>query len=183
VALYQIRLPGGVFISINVIIALVAALVGIYIAHATRFGRVVYAIGGSEPSARLMGLPVARTKVLVYTINGFCSALAGVVYSFYMLSAHGLYANGFEMDVISSVVIGGTPLTGGVGYVFGTLFGVLIQGLIQTIISFDGTLNSWWTKIVIGLLTLAFILLQRMLSTRHKARTVKIPAKASVGAD
>lgn len=125
------------------VIALLVTAMGIYIGHYTGFGRVVYAIGGNEPSARLMGLPVARTRVLVYTLNGFCSALAGVTYSFYMLSAHGLYANGFELDVISSVVIGGTPLTGGVGYVFGTVFGVLIQGLIQTIISFDDTLNSW----------------------------------------
>lgn len=96
-----------------------------------------------------------------------------------MLSAHGLYANGFEMDVILPVVIGGMPLTGGVGYVFGTLFGVLIQGLIQTIISFDGTLNSWWTKIVIGLLTLAFILLQWVLSTRGPASTAEAIAPAA----
>jgi galactofuranose transport system permease protein len=165
VALFQIRLPGNTFISINVVIMAVMVLLGIYLAHFTPFGRAVYAIGGSEPSALLMGLPVNRTKVLVYAFNGFCSSVAGVVYSFYMLSGYGLNANGFELDIISSVVIGGTLLTGGVGYVVGTVFGVLIQGIIQNIITFDGSLNSWWTRIVVGLLTLFFIVMQRALST------------------
>lgn len=161
---YRILFPDRSFISLNVVVALIVVAVAIYVAQYTRFGRTVYAIGGSEQSALLMGLSVARAKILIYTINGLCSALAGVVFSLYVLSGYGWYVNGFEMDVISSVVIGGTPLTGGVGYPIGTLFGVLIQGLIQTIISFDGTLNSWWTKIVVGLLTLFFILMQRALT-------------------
>ncbi len=162
---FQIRFPDRSFISVNVIIAAIVVAAAIYLAHTTRFGRTVYAIGGNPQSALLMGLPVARTRVLIYALNGFCSALAGVVYSFYMLSGYGYYANGFELDAISSVVIGGTLLSGGVGYVAGTVFGVLIQGLIQVIIMFDGTLNSWWTKIVVGLLTLVFIALQRILTT------------------
>jgi simple sugar transport system permease protein len=165
VALYQVPMPGNTFISVNVLIMLVMVLLGIYLAHFTPFGRTVYAIGGGEQSALLMGLPVNRTKVLIYAFNGFCSAVAGVVYSFYMLSGYGLNANGFELDIISSVVIGGTLLTGGVGYVIGTVFGVLIQGIIQNIITFDGTLNSWWTRIVVGLLTLLFIVMQRGLSS------------------
>jgi ribose/xylose/arabinose/galactoside ABC-type transport system permease subunit len=146
-----------------VVIALLMLVVAIYILHYTRFGRTVYAIGGNEQSALLMGLPVARTKVLIYALNGLCSALAGVVYSFYMLSGYGLYANGFELDIIAAVVIGGTLLSGGFGYVIGTFFGVLIQGLIQVVITFDGTLNSWWTRIVVGGLTLFFIGMQRFL--------------------
>jgi simple sugar transport system permease protein len=169
---YRITFPDKSFISINVVIALIVLAVAIFLAAYTRFGRAVYAIGGNnganEQSALLMGLPVARTKILIYTLNGFCSALAGIVFSLYVLSGYGWYVNGFELDVISSVVIGGTPLTGGVGFPIGTLFGVLIQGLIQTIISFDGTLNSWWTKIVVGLLTLFFILMQRALSGNRK---------------
>lgn len=165
VAQYQVRFPGG-FISLNVVIALLVLAGGLYVLHFTPFGRATYAIGGSEQSALLMGLPVARTKVLIYTLNGFCSALAGVVYSLYMLSGHGLYANGYELDIIAAVVIGGTPLTGGVGYLLGTLFGVLIQGLIQVVITFDGTLNSWWTRIIVGALMLFFIGLQRLLSRR-----------------
>ncbi|MGO4110874.1 galactofuranose ABC transporter, permease protein YjfF [Paenibacillus sp. YAF4_2] len=167
VAQTKISLPGGSFISINVIIALVVVLTAIFLAHYTRFGRNVYAIGGSEQSALLMGLPVARTKILVYTFSGFCSALAGVVFTFYMLSGYGLHAMGLELDTIAAVVIGGTLLTGGVGYVAGTFIGVLIQGVIQTIISFEGTLSSWWTKIVIGLLLFVFILFQRLLSDRR----------------
>lgn len=167
VAQTKISLPGGSFISINVIIALVVVLAAIFLAHYTRFGRNVYAIGGSEQSALLMGLPVARTKILVYTFSGFCSALAGVVFTFYMLSGYGLHAMGLELDTIAAVVIGGTLLTGGVGYIAGTFIGVLIQGVIQTIISFEGTLSSWWTKIVIGLLLFVFILFQRLLSDRR----------------
>ncbi|KGE17408.1 ABC transporter permease [Paenibacillus wynnii] len=167
VAQTKIHLPGGSFVSISVIIALVVIAAAIYIAHYTRFGRNVYALGGSEQSALLMGLPVARTKILVYTLSGFCSALAGVVFTFYMLSGYGLHAVGLELDTIAAVVIGGTLLTGGVGYVIGTFFGVMIQGIIQTIISFEGTLSSWWTKIVIGLLLFFFILLQRLLIARR----------------
>ncbi len=170
VALFRIPLFGKSFISINVVIVLIVLLAALYLAHLTRFGRTVYAIGGNEQSALLMGLPVARTKILVYTLNGFCSALAGVVFSIYMLSGYGLYTNGLELDAIASVVIGGTMLTGGVGYVIGTVFGVLIQGLIQTIIMFQGTLNSWWTKIVIGLLTLVFIGLQSVFSAQSRTR-------------
>lgn len=163
----KLRLPGGSFVSISVVIALVVVAAGLYVAHYTRLGRNVYALGGSEQSALLMGLPVARTKMTVYALSGFCSALAGVVFTFYMLSGYGLHAMGLELDAIASVVIGGTLLTGGVGYIFGTFFGVLIQGVIQTIISFEGTLSSWWTKIVIGLLLFLFILFQRALSARQ----------------
>jgi len=153
-------------ISFNVVIALVVLAAAVYLAHYTRFGRTVYAIGGSEQSALLMGLPVPRTKVLIYTLSGFCSALAGVVFTFYMLSGYGLHAGGMEMDAISATVIGGTLLTGGSGNVVGTMFGVLIYGTIQTLIMFQGELSSWWTKIVMGLLLLLFCLLQKAFERR-----------------
>jgi simple sugar transport system permease protein len=149
-------------ITWNVVIALTLFAMAIYLAHYTRFGRTVYAIGGNEQSALLMGLPVPRTKVLIYTFNGFCSALAGVAFTFYMVSGYGLHAQGLEMDAIAAVVIGGTLLTGGFGTIIGTLFGVLIYGTIQTLIMFEGSLSSWWTKIVIGLLLLGSCLLQRL---------------------
>ncbi|HEX3760431.1 MAG TPA: galactofuranose ABC transporter, permease protein YjfF [Kofleriaceae bacterium] len=166
---FRIPLPFETSITINVVVALVVLAVAIYLAHFTRFGRTVYAIGGNEQSALMMGLPVARTKVLVYTLNGLCSALAGVVFTFYMLSGYGLHAQGMELDAIAAVVIGGTLLTGGSGYVIGTLFGVLINGTIQTMISFQGDLSSWWTKIVIGLLLLAFCLLQQAFARSRRA--------------
>lgn len=99
------------------------------------------------------------------------------------MSGHGSYANGFEMDVIASVVMGGTMLTGGVGYPFGTLFGTLIYGITQTLIQFNGSLSSWWTKIVIGALTFMFIGVQSILSTRkigrHRAKGAGSQALAS----
>jgi len=165
IALTKIYL-GDSFISISVILALATLLLAVYLAHYTRFGRNTYAVGGNEQSALLMGLPVARTKVLIYGFSGFCSAMGGVVFTFYMLSGYGLHAVGLELDAIAAVVIGGALLTGGVGYVVGTFFGVMIQGVIQTIITFEGTLSSWWTKIVIGMLLFLFIVLQRVLGAR-----------------
>ncbi|HEX5808332.1 MAG TPA: hypothetical protein VFY25_06670 [Anaerolineales bacterium] len=162
------------FISIPVVAAFLLLIVAIYVAQYTRFGRTVYAIGGNEgrneQSARLMGLAVDRTKLLVYTFNGFCSALAGLSFALFVESGHGLYAPGFELDVIASVVMGGTMLTGGSGYVFGTLFGVLVFSVTQALIQFIGSLSSWWTKIVIGIFTLIFIGVQTVLANRKSGR-------------
>ncbi len=134
------------------------------LARWTRFGRNVYAIGSNEASARLMGLPVGRTKVLVYTLGGLLSALGGCVATFYMQSGNPASFAGLELDAIAAAVIGGTMLRGGVGFIPGTLIGVLILGVIQTLITFQGDLNTWWTRIIIGALLFAFILLQEMIS-------------------
>ena len=155
--------PVYAFISPGVVIALVVVAIGFFVLHYTRFGRTIYAIGGNEQSATLMGLPVARTKVLAYVVSGLCSAIGGLLFAFYSLSGYSLTALGMELDAISAVVIGGTLLTGGSGFVLGSLLGVLVLGTIQTIISFEGTLSSWWTKIVIGALLLIFVVLQRVL--------------------
>jgi simple sugar transport system permease protein len=157
----------GDYITPLVVLSMLVFVIAVYISQFSRFGRTVYAIGGkngaNEQAARLMGLPVDRTKLWVYILNGLCSALAGIAYSIYVGSGHGTHATGFEMTVIAAVVIGGTMLTGGEGYVFGTLFGVLITALIQTLIQFNGKLSSWWTSIVIGVLTLIFIGVQSLL--------------------
>ncbi len=158
------------YITIPIVVSFLLLGFTIYLAHFRRFGRTVYSIGGfegrNEQSARLMGLSVNTTKVLVYTFNGFCSGLAGIVLAMFVSSGHGLYATGFELDAIASVVIGGTMLTGGEGYVFGTLFGVMVIAITQVLIQFIGTLSSWWTKIVIGLLMLVFIGIQSYLASR-----------------
>ena len=161
----------GAYISLLVVLVLVVYALAIYIAHYTRFGRTVYAIGGNEQSARLMGLRVNATKVGVYALTGFFTALAGLALSIYLASGHGYYAYGFELTVIATVVIGGTMLTGGAGYLFGTLFGAIIIGVIQTLIQFNGNLSSWWTKIVIGMLLLLFIGIQSIIAAR-KARAL-----------
>ncbi|MGI8384341.1 galactofuranose ABC transporter, permease protein YjfF [Robertmurraya sp. P23] len=170
----QIPVGGGNFISISVIIALVVVMAAIFVAHYSKFGRNVYALGGSEQSALLMGLPVGKTKIMIYTVSGFCSSLAGLIFTFYMLSGYGLHANGLELDTIAAVVIGGTLLTGGAGYIAGSVVGVLILGIIQTVIVFEGTLSSWWTKIAIGSLLLLFIVLQRVIVARSKTNSATI---------
>jgi simple sugar transport system permease protein len=167
-AVGRIPLGGGMSITWSVVIAVVVVAVAVWVLHRTRFGRTVYAIGGGEHSGMLMGLPVARTKVLVYVVSGFCSGLAGVLFTFYTLSGYPLTAIGTELDAIAAVVIGGTLLAGGYGFVLGSVLGVLVLGIIQTIITFEGTLSSWWTKIFIGVLLLVFIVLQRVLTARRR---------------
>jgi simple sugar transport system permease protein len=150
-------------------VCLIAVVIGAtMLARWSRFGRNVRAIGSSEASARLMGVPVARTKILVYTLAGFMSALGGVVATFYMQSGNPASFVGLELDAIAAAVIGGTLLRGGVGFIPGTLVGVLILGVIQTLIIFQGTLNSWWTRIAVGGLLFVFILLQQLITRRKK---------------
>ncbi|HYP80700.1 MAG TPA: galactofuranose ABC transporter, permease protein YjfF [Steroidobacteraceae bacterium] len=167
-ALAGVRFPvGSASLSLGAVTALLVVAMAMLVARSTQFGRTVYAIGGNEQSAALMGLPVSSTIVKVYALSGFCAALGGVLYTVYMLSGYSLHASGLELDAIAAVVIGGTLLSGGSGQVLGTLFGVLVLGLIQTLIAFDGTLSSWWTRIVVGLLLLLFCLLQRLLVRRR----------------
>ncbi len=149
-------------INLTVIIFIVMIVLGTLLLQHTRFGRNVYAIGGSESSAKLMGLPVGKTKVAVYAINGFCSALAGIAYVLVVKSGWNMALQGGELEVISSAVIGGTLLTGGVGYMVGTMFGVLLKSVIPAIINFNGTLSSWWGKIATGALLLLFIVIQQL---------------------
>ena len=169
IASARIYLAPKAFISVGVVIALVTLVIGTLVLKYTRFGRNIYALGGSESSAQLMGLPTKRTKIATYMVSGFCSALAGVVYSLIMLSGYPLHAVGMEMDAIASSVIGGTLMSGGVAFLPGTLFGVMIQGIIQTFITFQGTLSAWWTRIIIALLLCVFIVMQAVIDrSRHR---------------
>ena len=167
----SIRLAGGGRLTLPAIVMLGVTAAGVVLAQLTRFGANVYALGGNRNSAALMGVPIAATTIGVYALSGLLAGVAGIVFSFYTSAGYPLAAVGVELDTIAAVVIGGTLLTGGSGYVFGTLIGTLIQGLIQTYITFEGTLSSWWTKIVVGLLLLMFILLQRGLTVIGERRT------------
>jgi galactofuranose transport system permease protein len=171
-ALTPIHIPffENAYVYIYSLVAIFMLIVAVYLAYFTRFGRTVYAIGNNEQSALLMGLPVARTKIMVYMFSGFCSALGGIVFSISLNSGYGYYAPTMEMDAIASVVMGGTLLTGGVGNVIGTLFGVLINSTIVSILQFDGTLSSWWTKIIVGMLTLIFIGVQSLFYVRKRGQ-------------
>ncbi|MBC9245291.1 sugar ABC transporter permease YjfF [Paracoccus sp. 11-3] len=154
-------MPGKGRLTLIGVLMVLTFVAGMIVAHRTRFGTSVYALGGGETTARLMGVRQGRTTIMVYAFSGLMAGMAGIVFSIYTGSGYSLATVGTELTAIAAVVIGGTLLTGGAGYMFGTLIGVLTMGLIQTYIVFDGTLSSWWTKIVIGILLLAFILLQK----------------------
>ena len=156
-----IRFAGGAKLTVPAMMFLAMVIITFFLLRHTKFGRTCYAMGGNEQSAFLMGLPVARSKVLIYTFSGFCSGIGGLAYVFFTLSGYGLAALGLELQAIASVVIGGTLLTGGFGSVLGTLIGVGIRGTIQTFITFQGTLNVYWTPIFVGVLLFIFILLQK----------------------
>lgn len=152
------------YIYPSVVIAIIVLVLVFLLLKFTSFGRSIYAVGGNEQSALLMGLNVRKTKLKVYILNGFLAGLAGFVFSLNSCGGFVEQARGFEMEAIASSVIGGTLLTGGVGSVVGSLFGVLIKGTIESIITFQGTLSSWWTKIVIATLLGFFIILQSVLA-------------------
>ena len=161
----NVNLPigGGAELTFPALLFLGLLLAAILLAHSTRFGRNLYAVGGNEESALLMGLPVARTKVCVYTFNGFCSALAGIAMTLYMDSGNPLNAMALELDAIAVVVIGGTLLSGGIGFVAGTLLGFLIHTTIAQITYF-ANLPASLASITVGTLLLIFIILQKALS-------------------
>lgn len=149
------------FIRWTVVVALVAVAVGAYVLHKTRFGRTVYAVGGNRQSAQLMGLDAARANVSVYAISGLCAAVAGLLLAVQKLSGYSLNGIGLELDAIAAAVIGGVLLSGGVGFVLGSVIGVLVLGTIQTFVT-AANLDSYWTRIMTGALLLVFVLVQRL---------------------
>lgn len=171
-----VPLPGRGGLTFIAMAMLVLLAIGVVVAKRTRFGLNVYAVGGDVQSAALMGVPVKSTLVRIYALSGLYSGAAGVIFAIYTGSAYPLAAVGVELDAIAAVVIGGTLLTGGVGFVFGAFLGALIQGIIQTLIIFDGSLNSWWTKVAIGALLLMFILMQKAIVHFTRRYSGKNPA-------
>lgn len=155
-------LPGGARLSVPAMIMLAVVVCGALLLHFTRFGADVFAIGGSRRSAELMGVAVGRTTVTIYALSSLLAGLAGIVFSLYTSSGYSLSAVGVELDAIAAAVIGGTLLSGGHGFIVGTFLGVMIQGLIQTYIIFDGSLSSWWAKIATGILLFGFIGFQQL---------------------
>ncbi len=168
---HALRLAGGARLTVPAMVMLAVVAGGMVLLHLTRFGANVYALGGSRTATALMGINVPRTTILIYTLSSALAGLSGIVFSLYTSSGYSLSAVGVELDAIAAVVIGGTLLSGGYGFVIGSFLGVLIQGLIQTYISFDGMLSSWWAKIATGLLLFAFIAFQQL--TLHLARRPK----------
>jgi ribose/xylose/arabinose/galactoside ABC-type transport system permease subunit len=156
-----------VVVTPGVIIALVVVLVAFFVLHRTRTGRTVYAIGGSESSSALMGLAVPRTKVLVYVISGTLAGVAAVVYTSRLGIAQNITGIGWELDAIAATVIGGTLLTGGYGYVLGSVVGALVLGLMNVLITRDGGIPPEMTTIITGGILLVFVLLQRAVTSKR----------------
>ncbi len=148
------------YIRITVVIALVMVLITFLMLRYTKFGRSLYAVGGNQQSAALMGLNVKKTKMLSYVLCSFYATLGGLCFCLNTMCGTPTQASGMEMDAISSAVIGGTLLTGGVGNVIGTLFGVLINGTISSLVKFNGKLVASWANIITAILLCFFILLQ-----------------------
>lgn len=158
------------YIYPTVIIALVLLVAAFIMLKYTKFGRSIYAVGGSQQSALMLGLNVRKVKLKAYVLDGFLCGVGSVLFCLNTLGGFVEQAKGFEMDAIASSVIGGTLLTGGVGNVVGTLFGVMIKATIEAFITFQGTLSSWWTRITIAALLCFFIVLQSILTMLKKKK-------------
>jgi ribose transport system permease protein len=148
------------------LIFLIFALVFIYILKYRQFGRQIYAVGGNEDAARMMGIRVDRIKIAVYTISGFASALAGLILVSRAGTGQPVACNGWEMDAIASVAIGGTSLAGGSGQIETTIYGVFILAIIGNMINLQGDINPWWQQIITGLLLIVVLMLQVIPSWR-----------------
>jgi ribose/xylose/arabinose/galactoside ABC-type transport system permease subunit len=164
------ELAQGSFLGIGFPIWLVIIFyaLGALILHRTSYGPTVLAIGGQEDAAELMGLPVARTKVITYTASGLLAGFAGVLIASYTSSGVPIIGVGTELQAISAVVLGGTLLAGGAGTVLGTLIGVLLLQVIANVINQVGSLNSNWQDLVSGAILLAVVVLQRYLAGRAR---------------
>lgn len=158
------------YIYPTVIIALVLLVAAFIMLKYTKFGRSIYAVGGSQQSALMLGLNVRKVKLKAYVLDGFLCGVGSVLFCLNTLGGFVEQAKGFEMDAIASSVIGGTLLTGGVGNVVGTLFGVMIKATLEAFITFQGTLSSWWTRITIAALLCFFIVLQSILTMLKKKK-------------
>ena len=166
------------YIPPTVIIALIVVVLCAILLKYRKFGRKLYAIGGNKQSALMMGLDVKKTMFKAYVLDGFLAGLGGFLFCLNSCAGFVEQAKGLEMDAISSAVIGGTLLSGGVGTPIGTMFGVLIKGTISSLITAQGTLSSWWVRIVLSALLCFFIVIQSVLaSAKKKKRTVRKKVK------
>lgn len=158
------------FIRITVVVALLVLVVIFLMLRYTKFGRSLYAVGGNEQSAIMMGLDVRKTKLKSYILSSFLCSIGGICYCLNTMCGTVQQASGLEMDAIASSVIGGTLLTGGVGNVIGSFFGVLINGTISTLVKTNGKLLSSWSNIAVAVLLCFFIVLQSIFAKVKESR-------------
>lgn len=164
------RLGQGELLGVGIPAWITAALfvAGAVALRRSRFGQRVYAVGGNEDAAALMGTPVARTKMTVYTLSGLLAGLAGALNAAWLASGVTILGTGMELEAISAVVIGGTLLTGGAGFVSGTLAGVLLLKVIQNVINQIGTLDSAYQQVSSGAFLVVVVVAQTWLGRRGR---------------
>ena len=155
-------------IPIPVLVFAIVAAIMIFVCGRTPFGRSLYAIGGNEDAARMMGIKVDRNKALAYVLTGALSGLAGMILCSRLGAGQPVGGDGWEMDAVSAVAIGGTLLSGGVGGIGKTISGVLVTGMIGNIINLQGNINTYVQKIINGAIVLIVIIIQRRIQGREK---------------
>ena len=156
------------YIEIGVVVALLIVIVLFCVLRWTKLGRSFYAVGGNSQSALMLGINVKRTKFLSHLICGLLAGVGGFVYFMHVGSGSASHASGMEMNAIASSIIGGTMLTGGVGNIIGTFFGVLSLSTIQNIVSSAGLDQAWWTGITIAAMLCLFLVIQSIVMARKK---------------
>lgn len=175
----RIRIPGvgstnklGVFVEayveIGVVVAILAVIILFCVLRWTKFGRNFYAVGGNKQSALMLGINVKRTKFMSHLLCSLLAGIGGFIYFLHVGSGSPSNASGMEMDAIASSIIGGTMLTGGVGNIIGTLFGVLSLATIQNIVSSIGLGEAWWTGITIAAMLCLFLVIQSVVMARKE---------------
>ena len=163
-------------IELGVLVALAIVLILMIVLKWTRFGRNLYAIGGNSQSAMMLGINVKRTRFFSYLLCGLLSGIGGYVYLLHTGAGNVSNATASEMQAIASSIIGGTLLSGGVGNVIGTLFGVLTLKTISNIVIASGLREPYWQSITTGLMLCFFILLQSVvLAVREKGLKIRLP--------
>ena len=156
------------YIEIGVVVALIVVAALFVFLKWTKTGRSFYAVGGNRQSALMLGVNVKRTTFLAYLMCGILGGIGGFVYFMHVGSGSPTHASGAEMNAIASSIIGGTMLTGGVGNILGTLFGVLSLALIQNIVSSMGLDQPWWTGITNASMLCIFLVVQSIIIARRK---------------
>ena len=156
------------YIEIGVVVAILIVIVLFCVLRWTKLGRSFYAVGGNSQSALMLGINVKRTKFLSHLICGLLAGVGGFVYFMHVGSGSASHASGMEMNAIASSIIGGTMLTGGVGNIIGTFFGVLSLSTIQNIVSSAGLDQAWWTGITIPAMLCLFLVIQSIVMARKK---------------
>ena len=156
------------YVETGVVVALIIVIILFVVLRWTKLGRSFYAVGGNKQSALMLGINVKRTKFLSHLICGILAGIGGYVYFLHVGSGAASHASGMEMNAIASSIIGGTMLTGGVGNIIGTFFGVLSLSTIQNIVSSAGLDQAWWTGITIAAMLCLFLVIQSVVMARKK---------------